>query len=65
MPWCDGCDRMVEDDDLTDEGECPKCGEALRERRKIPWHFKLLAVATVIYLGYRAFQGIEWLVHHA
>ena len=29
----------------------------------IPWHLKLLAAALALYLGYRAFQGIEWLVH--
>lgn len=32
---------------------------------KAPWHFKLLAVGTVGYLGYRLYQGIGWLVHHA
>ena len=30
----------------------------------IPWHLKLLAGAVAVYLGWRAFQGIEWLVHH-
>ena len=34
------------------------------EHRKSPWWFKFLAVATVIYLGYRAFQGVTWVVHH-
>ena len=29
----------------------------------IPWHLKLLAGALVVYLGYRAWQGIEWLGH--
>jgi len=28
----------------------------------VPWHLKLLAGAVALYLGYRAFQGIEWLV---
>ena len=28
MPWCDTCDRMVADDELTDTGTCPIC-EAL------------------------------------
>jgi hypothetical protein len=28
---------------------------------KVPWHFWLLIIATVVYLGYRAFQGLEWL----
>ena len=28
------------------------------------FHDTANAVATVIYLGYRAFQGITWVVHH-
>jgi hypothetical protein len=28
----------------------------------IPWHLKFLAGALAIYLGYRAFEGIEWVV---
>jgi hypothetical protein len=31
---------------------------------KAPWHFKLLVVATVLYLGFRAYQGVVWLVQH-
>jgi hypothetical protein len=29
---------------------------------KAPWHFKLLLVALILYLGYRAYQGIAWLI---
>jgi hypothetical protein len=29
----------------------------------VPWHLKLLAGAVALYLGWRAFQGIEWIVH--
>ncbi len=28
----------------------------------IPWHLWLLAAAVAVYLGYRAMQGIEWLL---
>jgi hypothetical protein len=31
---------------------------------RAPWHFKLLLVAIVLYLGYRLYQGIVWLVQH-
>ena len=34
------------------------------EHRKSPWYFKFMLVASVIYLGYRAFQGVTWVVHH-
>jgi uncharacterized paraquat-inducible protein A len=63
--WCEECQADVEDEHLTDEGACPRCGTLLRsERRPVPWTFKVMLVATVIYLGYRAYQGIGWLVHH-
>jgi hypothetical protein len=29
----------------------------------LPWHFKMLVGALVLYLGWRAYQGVEWLVH--
>jgi len=64
MPWCDECDRMVEDNELTDEGECPGCGEPLA-RRQVPWYFKAMIAATGVYLVWRAYQGVDWLVHHA
>ena len=31
---------------------------------RAPWHFKLLLVALILYLGYRAYQGIAWLIVH-
>jgi DNA-directed RNA polymerase subunit RPC12/RpoP len=66
MPWCDECDKLVEDDELTEDGACPTCGTDLVEpaRRPTPWYFKFMIVASVIYLGYRAFQGVTWVVHH-
>jgi hypothetical protein len=32
------------------------------EDAKAPWHFKLLVVAVVLYLGWRVVQVILWLV---
>ncbi len=64
MPWCEQCDAELETEELTDEGTCPTCGSEPLAHRRQPWWFKFLAVATVIYLGYRAFQGITWVVHH-
>lgn len=45
-------------------GECPKCGEVIAAPKKAPWHFKLLIGGTTIYLTYRAYQGVAWLLHH-
>ena len=45
--------------------ECPKCGRSLDPEvaePAVPWHFKLLVVATVAYLAYRAYQGGLWLL---
>jgi len=39
-------------------------GAGAEERPTAPWHFKLLMVALVLYLGYRGYQGIFWLAHH-
>lgn len=57
-------DQAEQDEDYDEEDEdAPEPGEDAP--RRLPWHFKFLAVATVIYLGYRLFQGITWLIHHA
>lgn len=39
---------------------CPTCGRELGPPVKAPWHFKLLVVSVVIYLGWRGWQGVEW-----
>ena len=64
MPWCDSCDRLVEDEDLV-AGACPACGTqiAASARPALPWRFRLMIGATVIYLGWRLYQGIMWLSH--
>ena len=66
MAWCEECDTLVEDEDLGEEGECPTCGTIVadQERGPVPWYFKFMLVATVIYLGYRTFQGVTWVIHH-
>ena len=66
VAWCEECDRLVEDEDLTEDGACPTCGTVLaeQEHRPIPWYFKFMIVASVIYLGWRIYQGVGWLAHH-
>jgi hypothetical protein len=64
VAWCEACDAECEEADLAEDGACPTCGGPTLEHRPSPWWFKLLAVATVIYLGYRSYQGITWVVHH-
>ncbi len=64
MPWCEECSRFVPPEDLTGDGSCPECETVIGEPPRTPWHFKLLVVAVVVYLGWRAVQGIAWLVEH-
>jgi len=65
VPWCEVCDRMVEDDEVAEDGTCPRCGDQVEGRRTVPWHLKAMIAITAVYLGWRAFQGITWLIHHA
>jgi uncharacterized paraquat-inducible protein A len=69
--WCEECHRIVDPEAVSEDGLCPRCGNELLmadptkvARRRVPWTFKLMIVATVVYLGYRAYQGIAWLSHH-
>ena len=65
MPWCDDCSKFYNPPTLGDHGECPGCGTVIAEPSKgVPWHFKLMVVALVIYLGYRLYQLIAFLVVH-
>lgn len=52
----DGAEAPAGEDEEAVEGE--------ERQAKAPWHFKLVVVGSVIYLGYRLYQGISWLAHH-
>jgi hypothetical protein len=69
MPWCDTCDRFWNPNTLRDDGTCPTCGRLVAEpggeaaeAPRAPWHFKLLVAAVVLYLGWRGWQGVEWVL---
>jgi hypothetical protein len=77
VPWCDDCSRFYNADSLTGTGACPTCGAKLArpgpadeahaddgDKRVVPWHFWVLVVALVIYLGWRLIQGIGWVSRH-
>jgi hypothetical protein len=64
---CPSCGRLV------DPGHAHTAAHAAEATSKIddeddetlppiPWHLWLLAAALAVYLGYRAMQGIEWLL---
>ena len=59
---CPICDRPVE----AGTAHAPAAtteGTTDRRRTSLPWHLWLLAIALAIYLGYRAWQGIDWVIH--
>ncbi|MGH9229039.1 MAG: hypothetical protein ACRD07_10005 [Acidimicrobiales bacterium] len=70
MPWCETCSRFLNPNTLEPDGTCPTCGRQVAEpgteraaaREKAPWHFKLLVLATVVYLGWRLVGLIEWVI---
>ena len=60
MPWCEECAKYWTPNSMTEDGDCPRCGAHIAEaetvaadEEKAPWHFKLLVVAMVAYLGWR------------
>jgi hypothetical protein len=70
------CNKFLTPSTVRPDATCPKCGDVVEkglipgmtrpadeERVGVPWHLKLLMLASALYLGFRALQGIEWLMH--
>ena len=57
--WCEQCDRPEESD------VCAVCGAELieEEREPVPWRWRFFIVISIIYLGWRAYQLISWIIH--
>jgi hypothetical protein len=49
--------QVPAEEDLSEE-------EAEQRQARAPWHFKLIVVGSVIYLGYRFYQLIVLIIHH-
>ena len=64
MPWCEECSKFWTPTSMNRDGSCPTCGRVIGDPAKIPWHFKLLVLATVLYLGFRAWQGFVLAEEH-
>lgn len=69
MPWCDTCDEYRAPTALTAEGSCATCENDVDTAdvknpppTRAPWHFWLMVLALVVYLGWRLVQGVIWLV---
>jgi ribosomal protein L37E len=62
---CRSCATPLWEDEVDEDGRCPICGKpAVEKKRRYPWHFKVVAVGTTGYIGYRIYQGVTWLAHH-
>jgi len=48
----------------VDNGASGEPEDSEERQAKAPWHFKVIVVGSVIYLGWRLYQGIGWLAHH-
>ena len=65
MPWCEECAKYYTPNSVAADGSCPQCGDKIQlpegaqadETEAVdestPWHFKLMVVAVVSYLGWR------------
>ena len=69
MPWCDQCDVYLAPNATKADGGCPTCDGAvdtadlkIKAPTRAPWHFWLMVVALVAYLGWRLVQGMVWVV---
>lgn len=68
MPWCETCDRHYNSRSVAPDGTCIRCGSFIAEANqdeptKIPWHFWLLVVGLVLYLGWRLVEFIGWILN--
>ena len=68
MPWCETCERFLSPPTVKQDGSCPNCGRPIApgddaEMGPVPWHLKLLGGAVVVYLGFRAYPAVLWLIH--
>jgi hypothetical protein len=66
---CPSCGRPVEPGGAHPPADVPERARRAADEPSgeedvgpIPLHIKVLGVALVVYLGYRFFQGIEWIV---
>ena len=58
---CPDCRRPIEAGGAH-VGSATADSRAAEPLDPLPWHFKFLLGALALYLGYRALQGVEWLV---
>jgi hypothetical protein len=68
VPWCETCQRFYNPRSVAPDGTCVACGRFIADPEeeaealsKPPWHFWVLVVALVAYLGWRLIEFLVWL----
>ncbi len=61
MPYCTACDRFYNPNTLSVHGDCPEGHHVADEPEPtppppVPWHFKVMLVLLIVYLGWRFIQ---------
>lgn len=59
---CPTCGHVVDAGELATEIAAQRAEKADEPLPPIPWHLKVLAGGIAIYLAYRLYQGIEWVL---
>jgi PHP family Zn ribbon phosphoesterase len=76
VPWCAHCNKFLTPSTVQPDATCPKCGQVVEKglipgmtrpadaapATGIPWHLKLLLIAFAIYLSWRFFQMLSWVL---
>jgi hypothetical protein len=69
MPWCDTCDTYLAPNTVDPDGTCPTCHNKVdaadmgnEPPQRAPWHFWVMVVALVLYLGWRLAEGALWVI---
>lgn len=63
---CPTCGRHVDEGEVATSTRAAPTEPAVEPDEEplppVPWHLKLLILAVVVYLAFRAYQGIGWLL---
>ena len=56
--WCEQCERSEESD------VCEVCGQSVlpEDKPPLPWTWKLMIVSTIVYVIWRIYQLVTWLL---
>ena len=59
---CPACGRTAEVGAVAEQATATALAREEDERLPVPWHLKVLAGGIVVYLGYRLWQRIVWVL---